>query len=291
MKPNRRQFLGASIASASALSFLPRAQAQDGRGHDVRACGAQPQFARAGLRRPGGRQLGDHADLRHPGAPGGRHLRGHAGGVHAVAGRELDLLADAATWTFQLRKGVQFHKGYGEMTSDDVMFTFERLLDPKKPVDRQPLYAGNIADVTAERSAHRHLHAEAARPAVLRHASSTPVAAHRLARRRSSRTGDKHRHESDRHRRLRVRPHRPGQGHVPEGLRRALGGPAGHVRSCAFSYILDTTARTLALLSGHVDMIEGVRAPGWIASMQQRRHDAAVRHDRAGQRSTRCTST
>ena len=29
MKPNRRQFLGASVASASALSFLPRAHAQE----------------------------------------------------------------------------------------------------------------------------------------------------------------------------------------------------------------------------------------------------------------------
>jgi peptide/nickel transport system substrate-binding protein len=35
-------------------------------------------------------------------------------------------------------------------------------------------------------------------------------------------------------------------------------------------YIADTTARTLALLSGTVHMIEGVRAPGWADSMKQR---------------------
>ena len=35
-------------------------------------------------------------------------------------------------------------------------------------------------------------------------------------------------------------------------------------------YIADTTARTLAILSGDVHMIEGVRAPGWADSMTQR---------------------
>jgi peptide/nickel transport system substrate-binding protein len=35
-------------------------------------------------------------------------------------------------------------------------------------------------------------------------------------------------------------------------------------------YIADTTARTLAILSGDVHMIEGVRAPGWADSMKQR---------------------
>jgi peptide/nickel transport system substrate-binding protein len=35
-------------------------------------------------------------------------------------------------------------------------------------------------------------------------------------------------------------------------------------------YIADTTARTLALLSGQIDMIEAVRAPGWVQSMLQR---------------------
>src|SRR3954470_17696690 len=34
--------------------------------------------------------------------------------------------ADGLTWTFHLRHGVQFHGGFGELTADDVVFSFEK---------------------------------------------------------------------------------------------------------------------------------------------------------------------
>lgn len=40
-----------------------------------------------------------------------------------------EVSADGLTYTFHLRKGVQWHKGYGEFTSKDVKFTFERNAD------------------------------------------------------------------------------------------------------------------------------------------------------------------
>ncbi len=33
---------------------------------------------------------------------------------------------DGTLWTFTLRRGVQFHKGFGEVTAEDVKFSFER---------------------------------------------------------------------------------------------------------------------------------------------------------------------
>ncbi len=38
--------------------------------------------------------------------------------------------ADGLTWTFQLRKGVKFHHGYGELTAEDVKFSLDRVRDP-----------------------------------------------------------------------------------------------------------------------------------------------------------------
>jgi peptide/nickel transport system substrate-binding protein len=38
---------------------------------------------------------------------------------------------DAKTWIVKLRQGVQFHKGYGEMTADDVVFTINTMLEKK----------------------------------------------------------------------------------------------------------------------------------------------------------------
>lgn len=41
-----------------------------------------------------------------------------------------DISADNKEITFHLRKGVQFQKGFGELTADDVKFSFERIIDP-----------------------------------------------------------------------------------------------------------------------------------------------------------------
>lgn len=38
---------------------------------------------------------------------------------------------DGLTVTFKLKEGVQWHDGYGEVTTEDVKFSFERFLDPE----------------------------------------------------------------------------------------------------------------------------------------------------------------
>lgn len=48
---------------------------------------------------------------------------------------------DGLTWTFMLRRGVRFHHGR-EMTADDVVFSFTRLLDPKVRSGAADLFAG-----------------------------------------------------------------------------------------------------------------------------------------------------
>ena len=43
-----------------------------------------------------------------------------------------DISDDKKTWTFHLRPGVQWQKGYGEVSAEDVKFSYERQLDPSQ---------------------------------------------------------------------------------------------------------------------------------------------------------------
>ncbi len=51
--------------------------------------------------------------------------------VIPVLAKSYEVSKDAKMITFKLQQGVQFHGGYGEMTSEDVVFSLERHLDPK----------------------------------------------------------------------------------------------------------------------------------------------------------------
>jgi peptide/nickel transport system substrate-binding protein len=59
-----------------------------------------------------------------------------------------EISPDGLTYTFRLRQGAQFHQGYGEMTSADVKFSFERHLDPDvSSIHVEALNLDNIASI------------------------------------------------------------------------------------------------------------------------------------------------
>jgi len=43
-----------------------------------------------------------------------------------------DISPDGQVWTYHIRKGVQFHKGFGEMTAEDVEFSFNQVANSEK---------------------------------------------------------------------------------------------------------------------------------------------------------------
>lgn len=53
-----------------------------------------------------------------------------SGGIVPDLAERWDLSGDGKTYTFHLRKGVKWHKGYGELSADDVKFSYDRVLDP-----------------------------------------------------------------------------------------------------------------------------------------------------------------
>lgn len=56
--------------------------------------------------------------------------------------------ADKKTWTFTLRRGVQFHGGYGEMTAEDVVYSLKKASDAKTSAFSSELRAFESIEAT-----------------------------------------------------------------------------------------------------------------------------------------------
>ena len=59
-----------------------------------------------------------------------RYPPGNEGNMEAIESdlaEKWDTSKDGKTWTFYLRKGIKFHQDFGELTAEDVKFTFDRL--------------------------------------------------------------------------------------------------------------------------------------------------------------------
>jgi peptide/nickel transport system substrate-binding protein len=173
--------------------------------------------------------------------------------------------ADAKVWTFKLREGVQFHRGYGEMTSEDVVFSYERAMAG----GTNKTILSNIESVVA--SGPYEVTITLKQPDVNLLGTSifnnnTSIISKKAFEEIGADafvtdavgTGPYELVEFDPEFGTRMTRH--------EGY----WGDKAKIANVECVYIADTTARTLALLSGEVDCIEAVRAPGWIDSILQR---------------------
>ncbi len=57
---------------------------------------------------------------------------------------DWEISDDNTEITFHLREGVQFHKGYGELTAEDVKFTYERIIAPENKSPEAQSFANLI---------------------------------------------------------------------------------------------------------------------------------------------------
>jgi peptide/nickel transport system substrate-binding protein len=174
---------------------------------------------------------------------------------------------DARLWTFKLRQRVPFHKAYGEMTADDVVFTFSRHLDPELvTVDKSSFE--NIESVTAVDP--YTVAFQLKQPDPFFTGSTLTVLYSSIISQKAFEEKGETGFDFD--------PIGTGafqfdsvdeQGTTLVAFSQHFAGAptAGTLR---ILYIADTTARTLAFVSGEVDMIEGVRAPGWSDGISQR---------------------
>ncbi len=55
--------------------------------------------------------------------------------------------ADGKTWTIKLRQGVQFQENWGEFTSADVKYTFERIMEPSSKASQASTFRSSIDNI------------------------------------------------------------------------------------------------------------------------------------------------
>lgn len=185
--------------------------------------------------------------------------------------------ADAKTWSFELRQGVQFHKGYGEMTSEDVKFTFDRATDAPRVGGVRAKFT-NIGSVTTDGPYKVTFNLERPDPlfplGVLSDYDGAIMSKKAIEEKGEEPIGTDpigtgvYMLESV--------ATDPGQG-ITLAANPDYWDTKAATPKLQCLYIADTTARTLAILSGDVHMIEGVRAPGWGDSIKQR--DASLIFD------------
>ncbi|ANW05864.1 ABC transporter substrate-binding protein [Bradyrhizobium icense] len=146
---NRREFLRHGSLLGLSMPFLGRVTLATG-------FGAASTAARANVQRGATLRVACFAptvavDPLYSGDEGGIAMLQQVGEFLCIDGPDLVLkpcLAtswkpnqDGTVWTFTLRKGVKFHSG-GEMKADDVVATFDRLVDPKNASKALSVYKG-----------------------------------------------------------------------------------------------------------------------------------------------------
>jgi peptide/nickel transport system substrate-binding protein len=177
---------------------------------------------------------------------------------------------DAKTWTFQLREGVQFHKGYGEMTSEDVKYTFDRATDAVRVGGVREKFS-NIASVETDGPYTVVFQLKQPDP-LFPLGVLSDYDAGIMSKKAVEEKGDEAISTDPIGTGVYVLESvatDPSQGVMLVANDAYWDTPAATPK-LQILYIADTTARTLAILSGDVHMVEGVRAPGWADSIRQR---------------------
>ncbi|MGE0223497.1 MAG: ABC transporter substrate-binding protein [Acetobacteraceae bacterium] len=191
-----------------------------------------------------------------------------------------EMAPDARSFTFHLRKGVQWHRGYGEFTADDVAFTIQRMKDPKTGT----AYGSNFRDITAVETTDPYtvtIRLASPNPFYYAFALAPRFGGYMVSKKAVTELGDKYRHNPVGTGPFQFDSLEPKQKVVLRAFDQHWEGRP-KVDRLEVLYLPETAARTLAFVKGDVDMIEGATVPGWQASVVKQQPNTVLDLGRPG---------
>jgi peptide/nickel transport system substrate-binding protein len=194
--------------------------------------------------------------------------------VQGELAESWEVSEDGTVWTFRLRQGVQWHHGYGEVTAEDVKFSYERQQDPEVGAT----YAGNYSDieeivVVDDYTVEFHL----SKPSAFLHVTALMprFGGYVVSKQAAEERGEDFRLNPVGSGPFQFVSYSPQTNVVVEAHPDYWGGEQS-VPEIEFRYVPDTNARTVGFMGGELDLIEGVREPGWAERLQQNYPDAQI---------------
>ncbi|RQP08140.1 MAG: ABC transporter substrate-binding protein [Paracoccus sp. BP8] len=267
---NRRRVLHMSVAAAAASFTAPGLLRAQGSDRPIRIALAatsprviDPIFSTLGADNWVNLQVYEH--LVSP--PNGKFAT-QDNEYRPMLAESWDKSDDARTWTFKLRKDVPFHGDYGTLTAEDVVFTFERAM---REGIATASYA-NVKSVVASGPDEVTFTLNGPDPFFLGGVISIPTS-QIVCKNAVEEKGENFGKEP-----IGTGPYaveRMSSSGVNALRFDGYWGETPKTARIEFLYTSDTTSRTLSLMSGDVDMIEAVRAPGWVQQIRQQ-NDALI---------------
>ncbi len=190
---------------------------------------------------------------------------------------------DSKTYTLKLREGMLFHKGYGEVTSDDAKFTLDRLRDPKQASPYRTYYA-NIDEVKIVDKTRFQILLKQPDPTFY---ASALIARGALIvpRKAVEKLGDAFRTTPVGSGPFEYEAFDTDRGVILKPFEQYHRGRP-KTDGVEFRYVPDSTARTLGFVKGELDIIEGVRLPGWVEETKAQAPKAQFDLTRPGSQNT-----
>jgi peptide/nickel transport system substrate-binding protein len=179
-----------------------------------------------------------------------------------------DTSADLNTWTFHLRHGVQCNNGYGELTSEDVVFSLRRAADSKTSA-----YSSDFAGVESFEApdAYTVQIKFKARPPNVLGLLTAYQSGNIVCKKAVEKLGDDFRTQAVGTGPFAFAEYTPNQSVVLTANKNYFRG-APKIDKIVYKYIPSDATRDLAYQSGEIDLIYGRQDQTWAERMQKEPH-------------------